>query len=74
MGNRWHHHRHETMEARLMPTIEHRGYLLHYQSNTGETVRQAPNGSVKVFASLRAAKLSVTKLTKAQKEDKKCLK
>jgi len=53
-----------------MPTIEHRGYLLHYQSNTGETVRQAPNGSVKVFASLRAAKLSVTKLTKAQKEDK----
>lgn len=47
-----------------MPTIEHRGYLLHYQANTGETVRQAPNGSVKVFASLRAAKLSVTKLTK----------
>ena len=52
-----------------MPTIEHRGYLLHYQSNTGETVRQAPNGSVKIFASLRAAKLSVTKLTTKDKDN-----
>jgi len=49
-----------------MPTLEHRGYLLHWHHGRGETIRQAPDGSCKIFASMRAAKLSITKLRKAE--------
>ena len=51
-----------------MPTLEHRGYLLHWHHGSGETIRQAADGSVKIFASMRAAKLSITKLRKAEDE------
>jgi hypothetical protein len=48
-----------------MPTLEHRGYLLHWHAGRGETIRQAADGSVRIFATMRAAKLSITKLRKA---------
>ena len=51
-----------------MPTLEHRGYLLHYHHGSGETIRQAADGSVRIFATMRAAKLSITKLRKAEDE------
>jgi hypothetical protein len=51
-----------------MPTLEHRGYLLHWHHGSGETIRQAADGSVKIFATMRAAKLSITKLRKAEDE------
>jgi hypothetical protein len=51
-----------------MPTLEHRGYLLHWHTGRGETIRQSPDGSCKIFASMRAAKLSITKLRKAEDE------
>lgn len=51
-----------------MPTLEHRGYLLHWHHGSGETIRQAADGSVKVFATTRAAKMSITKLRKAEDE------
>lgn len=51
-----------------MPTLEHRGYLLHYQQGRGETVRESPDGSVRIFATMRAAKMSVTKLRTKENE------
>jgi hypothetical protein len=51
-----------------MPTLEHRGYLLHHHHGSGETIRQAADGSVRIFATMRAAKLSITKLRKAEDE------
>jgi hypothetical protein len=53
-----------------MPTLEHRGYLLHYHHGSGETVRQSADGSVRIFATMRAAKLSITKLRKASDNDR----
>ena len=51
-----------------MPTLEHRGYLLHWHHGSGETIREDANGHVKIFATMRAAKLSITKLRKAEDE------
>jgi hypothetical protein len=51
-----------------MPTLEHRGYLLHWQQGRGETIRQSPDGQCKIFATMRAAKLSITKLRKAEND------
>jgi hypothetical protein len=49
---------------KIMPTLEHRGYLLHYHHGSGETIRQSADGSVRIFATMRADKLSITKLRK----------
>jgi hypothetical protein len=55
-----------------MPTLEHRGYLLHWHAGSGETIRQAADGSVRIFATMRAAKLSITKLRKSKNESLRC--
>jgi hypothetical protein len=41
---------------------------LHWHHGSGETIRQAADGSVRIFATMRAAKLSITKLRKAEDE------
>jgi hypothetical protein len=55
-----------------MPTLEHRGYLLHWHHGRGETIREDAEGHVKIFATMRAAKLSITKLRTKENESLRC--